>query len=509
MHQLLVAAWERVRGKVESDPKELARRLARGKRLSARPARGWCLGVRASDRRLWKYCTRKADRKYPNRVVLGREALVELCGPVYLQWPGETLEAVAEKLGVGKGALLHSRLNGVFRVHYVPGARGKQRPLLYREGPLDPSVRGFLPVDRAWGDLALELVGRVPGGIEQVLTREPVFEASRAYHDAEGLHPEDPKLIGRQKKRRDLKLPKPPPDYVWYKWKGEEYMGYDWRNPLAAANWERYQKKLKSGREACKRWRAKQQYQYEDAMQFKGYRWVCPTCGKKVNTVYMPMCGLNLLTGWLGALDEDRRVPMLLDFENQWTFACGRCQRIDRVSRANPDAWNRIVGYLSAGLLYGSEVERPGWFKVERKRAYAARLGAEPSKRRPVIEGMLREGKSYKEIGKELGINWGTVKVHARKIYPQHGVRTRAEFLAKYGMVTARAKLPEIRRRILGGESVGRIVMEMGVKKIMVYNQRNALRAKGCVLRDERERNGGKRRGGEGAAIQCGMMNAE
>ncbi len=33
-----------------------------------------------------------------------------------------------------------------------------------------------------------------------------------------------------------------------------------------------------------------------------------------------------------------------------------------RLSRTDPNAWNELIAYLSAGLLYGHEVQRPSWF---------------------------------------------------------------------------------------------------------------------------------------------------
>jgi hypothetical protein len=56
MHTLdsaILAAWARVRPILQSDPDELAARLARRRsQLLLRPPRAWCLAVRAADRRL-------------------------------------------------------------------------------------------------------------------------------------------------------------------------------------------------------------------------------------------------------------------------------------------------------------------------------------------------------------------------------------------------------------------------------------------------------------------------
>ena len=68
-----------------------------------------------------------------------------------------------------------------------------------------------------------------------------------------------------------------------------------------------------------------------------------------------------------------------LDHEEK--FGCWKCHRIMGDSRMVHSIWNVVVGYLSGGMLYGKEVERPGWFVGGRKREYRPRL-REPSERR-------------------------------------------------------------------------------------------------------------------------------
>jgi hypothetical protein len=49
----ILTAWARIRPILQSDPDELAARLARRRsQLLLRPPRAWCLAVRATDRRL-------------------------------------------------------------------------------------------------------------------------------------------------------------------------------------------------------------------------------------------------------------------------------------------------------------------------------------------------------------------------------------------------------------------------------------------------------------------------
>jgi len=416
MHDLLAAAWEKVREKVESDPGELERRLERGRRLAGRPPRAWCLAVRACDTRLWRFATRLPDGEHANEVVLDWGALGELCERVYAR--GDSVEELAGRLGVTRWMVHKPRVDGVIGSRYLEGGRGKPRPILSATGALDPAARSFEVVDDAlWGFTTEDLVGRLWPGFKQVLVRVPRRQKMWGYRDIEGLHPEHPEVAGKARKKIPRRLPPAAKDYVWYKWKGDQFMGCDWRNPLALANYRKRQERLARNREAGKRRRREKglPYQYCEPMQFKGYRWICPGCGKTVRVVYLPVMGVNLLGSAIGEKLQGE-VPMSVGFREE--FACEKCHRIRWKSCAK-DWWNEVVTCLSLGMLYGREVERPGWFKVERRREFRPMVNGRVAVKRGEVEKRLMEGKMYKEIARETGMTVCAVRHHAWRIYGQ------------------------------------------------------------------------------------------
>jgi transposase len=221
------------------------------------------------------------------------------------------------------------------------------------------------------------------------------------------------------------------------------------------------------------------------------------------------------------------------------TFACGKCHRLRRQSRCDPNAWNELVTSLSAGLLYGHEVERPSWFpkptridrvnhrhegtqarrhevseerdeaKVNQSRSggaasspsclrasvppclhrtipYIPRPNRAPSQRRPQIEKLLLAGKTFKEIAVQLGLVYGTVLWFAQQIYKQHGVRTLPDLLRKHGQNIPPPPTKEVARRLLAGESIAQIEAALHCGKTMIYNQRQQLRKRGHKLPDTR-----------------------
>src|SRR3954462_12132431 len=89
-------AWLRLRVKILSDPDELHRRLARRRLKSlTRPARAWCIAIRASDRRItpahWVITPEHAmDLNHPahpyevieHEVTIRKHAIRRYCNPV-------------------------------------------------------------------------------------------------------------------------------------------------------------------------------------------------------------------------------------------------------------------------------------------------------------------------------------------------------------------------------------------------------------------------------------------
>jgi DNA-binding CsgD family transcriptional regulator len=102
---------------------------------------------------------------------------------------------------------------------------------------------------------------------------------------------------------------------------------------------------------------------------------------------------------------------------------------------------------------------------------------------------MLLAGQSFEQIARQLGLVKGTVLWHAQQIYKQHGVRTLPQLLTKHNKpIPGQIHLtPEIRRRLLAGDSVGEIATALNVPRMMIYNQRQQMRKKGHKLPDARK----------------------
>src|SRR5205814_6172680 len=106
-------AWLNLRGKILSDPQDLARRLARRrKKTLTQPPRAWCLAIRASDRRItpahWVISPEHAmDLYHPahpyepieHDVIIRPHALRKYCRPVRTDSYGEEVADVCAKLG--------------------------------------------------------------------------------------------------------------------------------------------------------------------------------------------------------------------------------------------------------------------------------------------------------------------------------------------------------------------------------------------------------------------------
>src|SRR5436305_6844563 len=115
--RLVLEAWEKLGAKIMADPQELARRLARRRMaILTRPARAWCIAIRASDRRItpahWIITPEHAmDLNHPEHpyepiehtVTIQKHAIRRYCNPV--SFSREQSVTVAKMLGVSDGAL--------------------------------------------------------------------------------------------------------------------------------------------------------------------------------------------------------------------------------------------------------------------------------------------------------------------------------------------------------------------------------------------------------------------
>jgi DNA-binding CsgD family transcriptional regulator len=172
------------------------------------------------------------------------------------------------------------------------------------------------------------------------------------------------------------------------------------------------------------------------SLHFNGFQWICPVCEKCCGTIYYPARAVNVL---------ERAQPKIAQLvEMKWKlkgFACARCHGVNFCSAILRNSWNEFVGYLTAGLLYGREVPRPGWFKPQRKVKYAPRPMREPSRRRQQVLELIVRGLTYRQIAAELGLKRATVDWHATIIFKQHGVHKREELARKIGARGADAQV--------------------------------------------------------------------
>jgi hypothetical protein len=96
-----------------------------------------------------------------------------------------------------------------------------------------------------------------------------------------------------------------------------------------------------------------------------GWRWLCPGCHRRAQSLYLP---LDLPD--FALLNNIPLPPEELELSpfRPPTLACRSCHRLLGFSGATPanlaSAWSHAIRYLSAGMLYGKEVQRPEWLKV-------------------------------------------------------------------------------------------------------------------------------------------------
>jgi hypothetical protein len=430
----ITATWARLGPDIKADAKEFTRRLARRhKTLFGRPPRAWCLAVRASDTRMGNEYAVTSGRSERERhfVTLDAASVKALCWPVRIEPPGETLREVAKKLGVSTRGLTVARLKEVFRVRYVRGLGGwwgKPVPVLYTDRLLDPAMQTFAAPDRLWSWTATYLPTRVSRKFKQTIERVAAYvpAVSRGVHGEAHVYP-------------SRALPPPPvaDEMAAYKWKDGVYLGYDWRTRGAKENYERHERHKAMERASRKRRRMEEPppSQAGGSIQFRGWTWLCPQCGRRAKTLLLPLPPINLLTesshfnrGMAFHVSE-RSLGRFGPPAKQ--FACGRCHRVRHVSPAEPSAWNHFVTYLSGGLLFGHEVEKPKGYQPRRQRKYRPQANR-PAPRRELVRRRLSEGRTIAEIAAELKVGLSAVHNHIHAIRRQEGLRDRDTLARKW-----------------------------------------------------------------------------
>jgi len=437
MHELdsaLQRAWQRLASTILSDPDELAKRLARRRRaVLQRPPRAHCLALRACDSRLNEataiivndysgLTNSDYPRPVPQLVTLDVKLIHTLCRPIHIAWPGEDAADVARKLGCSKGTLHTRRFNNLFSTRYVPllgGKRGRPIPILYTPRPLDPQSDKLEMPHPLWGNIWEYRCPILPPNFAQEVKRVPIYKRAPGAKWDVSPYP-------------SRKLPPPPPDYVWYKWKNGKYIPDKHELKRQRAKQRKALRNALSARPASAG-RASRPSRSHGSIRFMGYAWLCPSCQKQVRKLYMPLLRPNL---------EPRPLPDLAKLDADAiqgyapTFACKSCHRINTTSLWKSSGWNELIAYLSGGLLYGHEVPRPERLKgVEglfaRKLPYTPRVNVQSPRRQQVLRRVLN-GWTNERIARDMGITINTVQVHLWTLCKQERVKDRTELAKKF-----------------------------------------------------------------------------
>ena len=431
-----------------------------------RPPRAWCIALRASDKRLEDAAHvapsphRPLTHSPPHELVtITHSTLRRLTLTINL--PGNSLEHAARLLGTTEAGLHNARFGNIIRSRYVPARKGKPIPVLSAPDELDPCAKLFVPADLAFDWTRTFLSHRVAPDFSQALTRVICYrDHNRHYQDKSHLHPEDPR-VDPPPRRPFKRLPPPPPDYIQYKWKGDQYIGYDWKraekNPRIRINYERHERR-KARQRAYNKAHPKPSTS-TGSLEFKGWLWLCPHCNKTCRTVYLPVPPVNLLARH----PTYPHLAKVVDIPSSKLqgFACGRCHNVRHFSRLLPGSWNSVIAYLTSGLLYGHEVERPRWWKQESKLAFAPRPNRAPSQRRAQVCELLLEGLTHAQIGQRLGLTVFGVRNHVTAIHRIERVHSLKELAQKLGRPDP-SKREQIRRALNTGLTYRQAAAQLG-----------------------------------------------
>ncbi len=434
----LTEAWARVAPRVRADRVEAFRRsMRRARPVLTRPARAWCLCIRASDTRLARHAyvpKGYAEHHEPHAIIVTSESIRELCKPVFIPWPGVDWEHAGQMLGrkyTGLSAWIRRGALQVRRQHPQPaGKMGKPVPFVWSNGALDPSANLGEPPEAVWGTMWQHLWRRVPDGLEFELRRVPLSQQYRR----------DPP--GRRRHR------------------GWQFVCPGLRQSSKAANSQSSKsEEVASGT--------------IEEMESGGCSTESGACGRTADRLYLPLRAWTMLDA-LGLEDplevtvlarRDEETERRRDGEKwrsgkvaEWqsegdarrgplpavraggayafTPACHRCHRVRFVSHLD-HGWNAFVAYLSAGLLYGHEVKRPRSAEGRRKRRFAPKFRGNPRDDR--VLPLLLRGLSPRRIGARLGMTERLATLNVDAIYRRYGVGGRAALCAKLGVPFARA----------------------------------------------------------------------
>ncbi|HEV8378250.1 MAG TPA: hypothetical protein VGP99_05335 [Tepidisphaeraceae bacterium] len=385
-------AWLQLRGKILSDPHELHRRLARRRSKSlTKPPRAWCIAIRASDRRIT-----------PAHWVITPEHAMDLNHPDH---PYEPIEHEV-----------------TIQTHAI---RRCCHPVSFsREDAADVAkMLGVSP--------AMLMHARYRGQFEECF-----------YKGLGGKRGKPVPLLSPKGQLLDpgaMAFARPHP--IWgsmWEWLARE-MPADFEQTILRRPYFR----PPTARNASPTGEV-----YKDEMQHIGWRWVCPVCRKQVRTIFYPLPVRTLFdTGeFTDPVIQKRLCDADLPQPPPPMFACHACHGIRYFSSVVPDSWNRAIAWLTAGMLYGSEVQKPASFVPERKKARSRQLNRQAPVRRKVLT-RLRLGWSDFQIARDLGLTASNVGQHVWRICREERVANRYALARKLNFAPQRLNYWEAAKR--------------------------------------------------------------
>lgn len=442
----LTEAWNRLEPRVRADRVEAVRRaLRRTRALLTRPVRAWCLCLRADDRRLnmWA-CVPKylPEERLAHDIVVFSDTIRALCKPVNVPWPGWDWERAARALGRHPESIRWWIKRGVFQVRYrnafSMGKRGKPVPEVWCHGPLDPNADLGRPPDPVWGSLWQTHWKRVPDDLEFALKRVPVER-----FDGRGR--------GSGVRHAGWKFVCPGVGQIL---KAANSQSSTWGEEAAGSGCGREVDRLYIPLRA---WTMLDALGSEDPLEvtFKfpaaGARGVLREgsgAGARGISRVGSGAGGAVGAGETGAGEVGGSFALGDSFARRFRPACRVCHGVVYPSMVTHSGWNRFVAQISAGLLFGSEVERPEGVGAERRRRFVHARRAAPQRER--VLALLQRGLTVARISRRVGIARASVEGHVRRIYRGLGVHSRGGLFAALKIADPRP-MPRRRARVLGG----------------------------------------------------------
>lgn len=444
----LLAAWHRVFERCRNDPAEARRRYQRTLpgTLLDRPARAWCVAIRASDSRIneiegavgmgvadwglgvgdeaadqeeeeiqtldeWINGSAACGRglatasiengicedaggfdpvraRVAHEVELDAYSLSDLGGPVKIPYPGVPLTEAAKLLGRDSSGMRH----------WIPVGAGRSR--VERDAL---AARGMSDGRLIWATFEKRgfplKVRYEPAGKYGQRGREvPVVWSEHALDPgaAKGLPPASwwgalwMSLADRIPDHFEQGLVRVP---RFLPCKGRmRFRGWLWRCPgrLEAG-------KAADGIRGLRDWALEGEAVDRESDLRPPMPSAAMGCGRLVPKLYapLPVWTVGRYYGIKEGLDVEglsgQWFPGVMDrWAGRRSLACRQCWRVRNGGAAERHGWNEFVTHLSGGLLFGSEVQKPSDFEYERRRPRKARKGKRGERRDDAGEDVAR-----------------------------------------------------------------------------------------------------------------------